>query len=144
MKSALAALVGTASMVVLAYGPNIDSKSVKAQFTTRVTCPSNISLVEPGLNAENEIRASLYRLVPQMYPKTHEYTRWEVLKITPLPQAGAYYGIGARVCTEDVAKQSWFVELFFPNMVPNVTPLNRGQLFLAKSHEGWVAWYKYH
>lgn len=108
-------------------------------------CPKAGDLVKPDEKAEREIRDVLPQLIQETYGKDSRYQTYEVKRIISLddPEASPYSGIAEQQCGKDVAGKSLLVELFFPEFLPSAS-LSQGQIFVAKTNEGWKVWYRYH
>jgi hypothetical protein len=108
-------------------------------------CPNIADLVKPGPDAADEIQAALPKLIRKTYGKDPHYKVWEAKRIISLadPDSSPYSDIAKQQCGEEVANQSWLVDLFFPEFLPSAS-LSQGHIFVAKTKKGWVAWYRYH
>ncbi|MGA8941247.1 MAG: hypothetical protein WB502_00780 [Thermoactinomyces sp.] len=108
-------------------------------------CPKPSELISPGKNAEKEIRAALPELIRKAYGEDPRYKEWEVKRIISLkdPKSTPYSGIAVQQCGKRVANKSYLVELFFPQFLPSAS-LSQGQIFVAKTKDGWTVWYRYH
>lgn len=133
---------GIALAVIIGSGVTMAGKSpASGESTLEPKCPSNT--VEFGPNAENEIQAALKHIVPQAYPQPEEYQVWEVRRILPLARVAPYYGIAKTLCGQLIADRSWLVKLHFPRFLPSAS-LSVGQLFVIKTQQDWISWYRYH
>lgn len=108
-------------------------------------CPKADDLIKPDNKAEKEIRDALPQLIRNTYGEDSRYQNYEVKRIIPLsdPEASPYSGIAEQQCGKEVAEKSLLVELFFPEFLPSAS-LSQGQIFVAKTNEGWKVWYRYH
>lgn len=109
-------------------------------------CPNVADLVNPGEDAQSEIRAVLPKLIQETYGQDPRYKVYEIKRIISLkhPESSPYSGIARQQCGKAVAKRSWLVELFFPEFLPSAS-LSQGQIFVAKTKDkGWVVWFRYH
>lgn len=112
---------------------------------TSEQCPQADDLIKPDEKAEKEIRDALPQLIQEAYGEDSRYQTYEVKRIISLdnPEASPYSGIAEQQCGKDVAGKSLLVELFFPEFLPSAS-LSQGQIFVAKTNEGWKVWYRYH
>ncbi|WP_181742073.1 hypothetical protein [Thermoactinomyces mirandus] len=108
-------------------------------------CPKPGKLVYPGKNAENEIQAALPELIREAYGEDPRYKEWEVKRIISLkdPKSSPYSNIAIHQCGKRTANRSFLVELFFPQFLPSAS-LSQGQIFVAKTKDGWTVWFRYH
>ncbi|MBH8601429.1 hypothetical protein [Thermoactinomyces sp. CICC 23799] len=115
------------------------------QPATSEQCPNAENLIQPDENAEKEIRDVLPQLIQETYGDDSRYQNYEVKRILSLkdPESSPYSGIAEQQCGKEVAGKSLLVELFFPEFLPSAS-LSQGQVFVAKTNEGWKVWYRYH
>jgi hypothetical protein len=113
--------------------------------TASERCPKADDLIKPDDEAEKEIRDVLPQLIRETYGEDSRYQNYEVRRIIALdhPEAFPYSGIAEQRCGKAVAGKSMLVELFFPEFWPSAS-LSQGQMFAAKTSEGWKVWYRYH
>ncbi len=113
--------------------------------TTSERCPKADDLIKPDDKAEKEIRDALPQLIRETYGEDSRYQNVEVKRIISLadPEASPYSDIAEQQCGRAVAGKSLLVELFFPEFLPSAS-LSQGQIFVAKTNEGWRVWYRYH
>lgn len=119
--------------------------AVERAPATSEACPKADDLIKLDDRAEQEIRDALPQLIREAYGQDSCYQNYEVKRIVSLgdPAASPYSGIAERQCGKEVAGKSLLVELFFPEFLPSAS-LSQGQLFVAKTNEGWKVWYRYH
>jgi hypothetical protein len=107
-------------------------------------CPNAIELINNPTS--DGIMEALERIIPNTYTWDKKYNEWKVIQITPLPTTNpeSYYSMGKHYCGEQVAKNSWFVEILFPKFLP-AYDASHGQIYVAKDKEkGWFAWFRFH
>ncbi|MBA4603600.1 hypothetical protein H2C83_15115 [Thermoactinomyces sp. AMNI-1] len=124
--------------------PPSDSVKKNASMKSE-NCPKPGKLVYPGKNAENEIQAALPELIREAYGEDPRYKEWEVKRIISLkdPKSSPYSNIAIHQCGKRTANRSFLVELFFPQFLPSAS-LSQGQIFVAKTKDGWTVWFRYH
>lgn len=112
---------------------------------TSEQCPKADDLIKPDDKAEKEIRDALPQLIRESYGEDSRHQNYEVKRILSLddPESSPYFGIAEQQCGKEVAGKSLLVELFFPEFLPSAS-LSQGQIFVAKTNEGWKVWYRYH
>jgi hypothetical protein len=108
---------------------------------TSERCPKADDLIKPDDKAGRGIRDALPQLIREAYGEDSRYQNYEVKRIIPLadPEASPYSEIAEQQCGQAVAGKSLLVELFFPEFLPSAS-LSQGQIFVAKTDEGWKVW----
>ncbi len=131
--------------VTTGFAPPSTDAVKKDALMKSENCPKPNELVYPGKNAENEIRTALPELIREAYGEDPRYKKWEVKRIISLkdPKSSPYSGIAVQQCGKRTANRSFLVELFFPQFLPSAS-LSQGQIFVAKTKDGWTVWYRYH
>ncbi|MDW0117822.1 hypothetical protein QTL97_12820 [Sporosarcina thermotolerans] len=107
-------------------------------------CP-NTQNFGPVSSDEGLINA-LNTIIPEVY-KDSNYKGWKVETIAHLPKSPhpeAYYEMAKNYCGEELANNSWFVEVLFPQYLPAYDASHR-QIFVTKNKQGqWFAWFRFH
>ena len=89
---------------------------------------------------------ALNTIIPEVY-KDDNYKGWKIETIAHLPKAPhpeAYYAMAKHYCGEEIANNSWFVEVLFPQYLPAYDASHR-QIFVTKNKQGqWFAWFRFH
>jgi hypothetical protein len=85
-------------------------------------------------------------IIPEVY-KSDNYNGWKVETIAHLsksPHLEDYYAMAKNYCGEEIADNSWFVEVLFPQYLPAYDASHR-QIFVTKNKQGqWLAWFRFH
>jgi hypothetical protein len=107
-------------------------------------CPNLQELGHIGSN--KGLISALNTIIPDVY-KDQDYKGWKVETIAPLPKSAhpeAYYEMAKYYCGEEVANNSWFVEVIFPKYLPAYDASHK-QIFVTKNKQGqWFAWFRFH
>jgi hypothetical protein len=89
---------------------------------------------------------ALNTIIPEVY-KDRDYKSWKVETVAPLPKSPhseAYYEMAKYYCGEEIANNSWFVEILFPQYLPAYDASHK-QIFVTKTKQGqWFAWFRFH
>ncbi|HDR7855460.1 hypothetical protein [Bacillus paranthracis] len=89
---------------------------------------------------------ALNTIIPKVY-KGDKYKGWKIETIAPLPKSPhpeSYYEMAKHYCGEEIANNSWFVEVVFPQYLPAYDASHR-QIFVTKNkEEKWFAWFRFH
>ena len=113
-------------------------------LTNNGKCPNSQNL-EP-VSSDKGLIDALNTIIPEVY-KGDNYKGWEIETIIHLPKAPhpeAYYAMAKNYCGEELANNSWFVELLFPQYLPAYDASHR-QIFVTKNKQGqWFAWFRFH
>ena len=108
-------------------------------------CPKVSPLVQVDLTQKEEVLFGLKELVPKAYPYK-EYNSWKVEEARPLSSPKTfrpYYNLAKELCGNDVAENSWLIQLNFPKISPGVSA-STGIMFIAKNSKNqWLVWYTY-
>ncbi|WP_144512895.1 hypothetical protein [Bacillus sp. FJAT-22090] len=108
-------------------------------------CPDSKNLGRVESNKGLIINA-LNTIIPEVY-KSDNYEGWKVETISHLsesPHLEDYYAMAKNYCGEEIADNSWFVELLFPQYLPAYDASHR-QIFVTKNKQGqWFAWFRFH
>lgn len=109
--------------------------------TGNPNCPSTVPL-DPGPDAEAEVRRTAVGLVPTIYTTT-DLAGWFIASVHPaLPDQGVGQ-IADGMCGAVVGERTWEVDLTFPSELPSAS-MSQGQLFLCRFRDGWDVWFRYH
>lgn len=107
-------------------------------------CPK-LSLVNVNANQGEEVLRAVGNLVPKAYPYK-EYNSWKVEEARPLSSEKTfrpYYNLAKELCGNDVAENSWFIQLHFPKISRGASA-STGIMFIAKNSKNqWLVWYTY-
>ena len=108
-----------------------------------VACPA-VALLVPTSEADaGALRSALSTIVPLQYPDPSEYQDYGITSVRMAAVSAAYGRVAAHFCGEEVARSTWIVELYFPHLEPSAS-MSQGQLFVAKTKDGWTSWFRYH
>lgn len=109
--------------------------------TGNPNCPSTAPL-DPGRDAETEVRAAAVEAVPSVYA-TRDLAGWHIASVQPaLPDKGVGQ-IAYGMCGSFVGSRTWEVDLTFPADLPSASG-SQGQMFLSRFPDGWRVWFTYH
>lgn len=107
-------------------------------------CPNSQSLRH--ISSDKGLINALNTIIPEVY-KEDNYKGWKIETIAHLskaPHPEAYYAMAKHYCGEEIANNSWFVEVLFPKYLPAYEPSHR-QIFVTKNKQGqWFAWFRFH
>jgi len=107
-------------------------------------CPNSQNLGH--VSSDKGLINELNTIIPEVY-KDDNYKDWKVETIAHLPKAPhpeAYYAMAKHYCGEEIADNSWFVEVLFPKYLPAYDASHR-QIFVTKNKQGqWFAWFRFH
>jgi hypothetical protein len=107
-------------------------------------CPNSQNLEHVSSN--KRLINALNTIIPEVY-KNQNYKGWKVETIAHLPKSPhpeAYYAMAKHYCGEEIANNSWFVEVLFPQYLPAYDASHR-QIFVTKNKQGqWFAWFRFH
>ena len=107
-------------------------------------CP-NPKNMEP-VSSDKDLINALNTIIPEVY-KNQKYKGWKVETIAHLsksPHLEDYYAMAKNYCGEELADNSWFVEVLFPQYLPAYDASHR-QIFVTKNKRGqWFAWFRFH
>lgn len=107
-------------------------------------CPDSQNL-EP-VSSDKGLLNALNTIIPEVY-KNQNYKGWKIESIAHLsesPHPDAYYAMAKNYCGEEIANNSWFVEVLFPQYLPAYDASHR-QIFVTKNKQGqWFAWFRFH
>lgn len=122
--------------------------SVKADLPySEPICPNTKTVVKTSSANKDELLLKLNKLIRNAYPD-EMYKEWNVMEIKPLHEATedydeVYFEMVKKLCNEEVAKNSWLIELEFPRLLPSASA-STGIMFLMKDKDrGWYVWYTY-
>ena len=89
---------------------------------------------------------ALNTIIPEVY-KEDNYKGWKIETIAHLSKSSHledYYAMAKNYCGEEIADNSWFVEVLFPQYLPAYDASHR-QIFVTKNKQGqWFAWFRFH
>lgn len=107
-------------------------------------CP-NLKDMEP-VSSDKDLINALNTIIPEVY-KNQNFKGWKVETIAHLsksPHLEDYYAMAKNYCGEEIADNSWFVEVLFPQYLPAYDASHR-QIFVTKNKRGqWFAWFRFH
>lgn len=104
-------------------------------------CPKQNELIRTTLKDKDELLISLETIVPDVYP----VKIWKIELVQPLNTMmdSPYFGMAKLRCGEEVAKNSWYVRLFFPENLPSGSA-STGIMFVVKTKENsWKVCFQY-
>ncbi|QWG39129.1 hypothetical protein EXW35_12000 [Bacillus mycoides] len=108
------------------------------------TCPKPQEVGH--VSSDEGLIEALNTIIPQVY-KGEDYKGWKIETIAYLPKGPhpeSYYAMAKHYCGEKIAKNSWFVEVLFPQYLPAYDASHR-QIFVTKNKQGqWFAWFRFH
>ncbi|MCM3737891.1 hypothetical protein M3215_19410 [Bacillus cytotoxicus] len=98
------------------------------------------------VSSDNGLAEALNTIIPRVY-KDKKHKDWKIETIAYLPKSPhpeAYYAMAKHYCGEEIANNSWFVEILFPQYLP-AYDASHGQIFVTKNKQGkWFAWFRFH
>lgn len=107
-------------------------------------CPNSKELGHLG--SDKGLINALNTIIPEIY-KDQNYKDWKVETIANLPKSPhpeAYYEMAKYYCGEEIANNSWVVEVLFPQYLPAYDASHK-QIFVTKNKQGqWFAWFRFH
>jgi hypothetical protein len=107
-------------------------------------CPNSQNLGH--VSSDKGLINALNTIIPEVY-KNQNYKGWKVETVAYLPKSPhpeAYYAMAKHYCGEEIANNSWFVEVLFPQYLPAYDASHR-QIFVTKNKQGqWFAWFRFH
>lgn len=107
-------------------------------------CPSDTEIVKTSSNDKARLESVLDQIIHNVY-KDPEYKIYQIKSVELAPQSsGGYKGIIEENCSEVVFQNSWVIQLSFPNLEKISASLSQGQIFVAKTKDGWIVWEQYH
>ncbi|MGG0175193.1 hypothetical protein [Gottfriedia acidiceleris] len=123
-------------------------KLIFSESIANPICPSTENLVKPNLKDKDELISALNIIIPKVYGTDPNHKEWRIEKIQPAASLTGfekhYFGIAVTFCGKEVAKNSWFVRLIFPKILPAVSAAT-GELYIVKDRNGnWFPWFQYH
>ncbi|WP_170958212.1 MULTISPECIES: hypothetical protein [Bacillus] len=108
------------------------------------TCPKQNEIGH--VSSDSGLMDALNTIIPKVY-KDEKHKDWKIETIAYLPKSPhpeAYYAMAKHYCGEEIANNSWFVEILFPQYLP-AYDASHGQIFVTKNkQEKWFAWFRFH
>lgn len=98
-------------------------------------CPKSQNL--EIVSSDKGLINALNTIIPEVY-KNQNYKGWKVETIAHLPKSPRtedYYAMAKNYCGEEIANNSWFVEVLFPEYLPAYDASHR-QIFVTKNKQG--------
>jgi hypothetical protein len=104
-------------------------------------CPNEKELVATTAQDQAELLNALEAIVPEVYPE--KVRKVETAAPLHKMQDSPYYGMAKNLCSEEIANNSWYIQLLFPDYLPSASA-STGIMFVAKTKDkGWVVWHQY-
>jgi hypothetical protein len=107
-------------------------------------CPIDADIVDTSIKDKHSLEKVLDQIIRNVYTDP-EYATYQVKSVELAPQSpGGYKGIIKENCSDKVFQNSWVVQLSFPKLEAISASLSQGQIFIAKTKDGWIVWKQYH
>lgn len=98
------------------------------------------------VSSDKGLLNALNTIIPVVY-KNQNYKGWKVETITHLPKSShsnAYYAMAKNYCGEEIANNSWFVEVLLPQYSPAYDTSHK-QIIVTKNKQGqWFPWFRFY
>ncbi len=139
---ALASLAAALVILIFSFMP---FEEVSAEIIDNGFNPPGDNLVmKASAKDEENLKKVLDDIVKTRY-KDKEFENYEVQSVAIAPQSpGGWKDIVKANTSEKVYQNTWIVQLYFPDLAQLSASMSQGQLFIAKTKEGWVVWSQYH
>lgn len=139
---AFAGLAAALAILIFSFMP---FEKVTAEIIDNGFNPPGDSVVLKASSKDEEsLKKVLDDIVKTRY-KDKEFEKYEVQSIAIAPQSpGGWKDIVKANTSEKVYQNTWIVQLYFPDLAQLSASMSQGQLFIAKTKEGWVVWSQYH